>query len=100
MQKLSVLVAVALLAPLALGVPQLFNGPELVNDAGAPIDVGYYGSPTMYDWNVDGAQDLVLGQFDLGKIRLYLNQGPDTAPEFNGYTFFQAGGTDITLPSG
>jgi hypothetical protein len=99
MKKSFVLVAVALFAPLALGAP-LFDGPELVQDAGAPIDVGYYGSPTMTDWNTDGAKDLVLGQFDLGKIRLYLNVGPDTAPEFSGYTFFQSGGTDITLPSG
>ena len=100
MQKLSVLVALALLAPLALGVTPLFSGPEFVNDSGAPIDVGYYGAPTVYDWNQDGAKDLVLGQFDQGMIRLYLNQGPDTAPVFNGYTFFQAGGTDITLPYG
>jgi len=100
MQKTFVLVAVTLLAPLALGVTPLFVGPELVNDAGVPIDVGYYGAPTMYDWNQDGAKDLVLGQYDYGKIRLYLNQGPDTAPDFNGYTFFQSGGGDITLPYG
>jgi hypothetical protein len=100
MQKLFVLVAVALLAPLALGVTPCFTGPELINDGGVPIDVGYYGAPTMYDWNHDGAKDLVLGQFDSGKVRLYLNQGPDTAPAFNGYTFFQSGGVDITLPYG
>ena len=100
MQKLLVLVAAALLAPLALGVTPLFIGPELVNDAGVPINVGNYGAPTMYDWNSDGAKDLILGQFSQGKIRLYLNLGPDTAPDFNGYTFLQSGGVDITLPSG
>jgi hypothetical protein len=100
MQKLLVLAAAALLAPLALGVTPLFVGPELVNDNGTPIDVGYYGSPSMYDWNRDGAKDLVLGQYDQGKIRLYQNLGPDTAPDFNGFTYFQSGGTDITLPYG
>jgi len=100
MQKTSVLIAVALLAPLALGATPFFVGPELVKDNGTPIDVGYYGAPTMADWNIDGAKDLVLGQFDSGKIRLYLNQGSDTAPAFNGYTFFQSGGVDITLPYG
>ena len=100
MQKLFVFVAVALFAPLALGLTPRFTGPELLNDNGTPIDVGYYGAPTMYDWNQDGAKDLILGQFDQGKIRLYLNQGPDTAPAFNGYTFFQSGGVDITLPYG
>ncbi len=100
MQKLSLLVLAALLAPLALGVTPSFMGPKLINDAGVPIDVGYYGAPTMYDWNHDGAKDLILGQYDFGKIRLYLNVGPDTAPEFNGYTFFQAGDSDITRPYG
>jgi hypothetical protein len=99
-RKLSVLVAVVFLAPLALGMTPLFIGPEQVTDGGVPIDVGYYGAPEMYDWNLDGAKDLILGQFSEGKIRLYSNQGLDTAPDFNGYTFFQSGGTDITLPYG
>jgi hypothetical protein len=100
MKTLFVLVAVALLAPLALGAAPLFVGPELVQDAGVPIDVGYYGAPTMYDWNEDGAKDLILGQYDSGKIRLYLNQGLDTVPSFNGFTFFQSGGQGISLPYG
>jgi len=100
MKKMPALAAVALLAPLALGVTPLFDGPMQIMDAGVPIDVGYYGAPTMCDWNLDGAKDLVLGQFDYGKIRLYLNIGTDTAPEFNGYTYFQSGGGDITLPYG
>lgn len=100
MQKTIVLVAVALLAPLALGVTPQFKGPEQITDSGVPIDVGYYGAPAMVDWNTDGAKDLILGQFNQGKIRLYLNQGADELPEFNGYTFFQSGGVDITLPYG
>jgi hypothetical protein len=100
MQKLSVLVAVTFLSPLALGVTPLFIGPEQVTDGGVPIDVGYYGAPAMYDWNLDGAKDLILGQFTEGKIRLYENKGTDQAPEFDGYTFFQSGGNDITLPYG
>jgi hypothetical protein len=100
MEKLFALVAVALFAPLALGVTPVFSGPEYVKDNGVPIDVGYYGAPTVTDWNKDGAKDLVLGQFDQGKIRLYLNQGPDTAPDFNGYAYFKSGGVDITLPYG
>ena len=100
MRKLSVLVTVAFLAPLALGVTLRFTAPEQVEDAGVPIDVGNYASPAMYDWNLDGAKDLILGQFSQGKIRLYLNTGPDSAPEFDGYTFFKSGGNDITLPYG
>ena len=100
MQKTFVLVAVVLLALPALGVTPRFAGPEMIEDNGTPIDVGYYGAPTVYDWNHDGAKDLILGQYDYGKIRLYLNIGPDTAPDFNGYTFFEAGDSEITLPYG
>ncbi len=100
MQKMFVLVAAALLAPLALGVTPRFTGPELINDNGTPIDVGYYGAPVMFDWNHDGNKDLVCGQFDQGKIRFYPNLGPDSAPEFNGYSFLVADGGEIVLPSG
>jgi hypothetical protein len=99
MQKLFVIVAGLAAAGAFAAVPR-FAAPEYVMDAGVPIDVGYYGAPTMADWNQDGAKDLILGQFELGKIRLYLNQGPDTAPVFNGYTFFQVAGLDISLPYG
>jgi len=100
MQKLFVSVAVAILAPLALGATPQFVGPMPIVDGSSQIDVGTYGAPSMADWNEDGARDLVVGQFDYGKIRLYLNRGQDVAPVFDGYTFFQSGGTDIALPYG
>ncbi len=100
MQKLFISVAVALLAPLALGATPQFVGPMPVLDGSSVIDVGYYGAPSMADWDGDGARDLVVGQFDNGKIRLYLNQGQDQVPVFDGYTFYQSGGNDITLPYG
>ena len=100
MQKVFVISAACLLAPAAPGITPLFSGPEMINDAGVAIDVGYYGAPVMFDWNLDGAKDLICGQFDQGKIRRYANQGSDTAPYFSGYTFYQSGGTDITLPYG
>jgi hypothetical protein len=100
MQKLFALVAVAILASLALGVTPRFTGPAMVNDNGTPIDVGYYGAPVMFDWNLDGAKDIICGQFEQGKIRFYPNLGPDTAPEFNGYSYLKAGVGEITLPYG
>lgn len=100
MQKLFVLAAVALVAPVALGATPQFAGPLPVMDGSSQIDVGNYGAPSMADWNEDGARDLVVGQFDYGKIRLYLNQGQDRMPRFDGYAFYQSGGTDITLPYG
>ena len=100
MRKLLVIAAVCLIAAAAPAITPRFAGPEMINDAGVPIDVGYYGAPVMFDWNNDGAKDLVCGQFELGKIRFYPNIGPDTAPDFNGFIYLKAGVAEITLPSG
>ncbi|MBN2464299.1 hypothetical protein JXD38_01565 [candidate division WOR-3 bacterium] len=100
MQKLPMLVVVTFLASLAPGVATRFTGPEMIEDNGSPIDVGYYGAPVMFDWNQDGAKDLVCGQFTSGMIRFYPNLGPDTAPVFNGFSYLEADGAQITLPSG
>jgi hypothetical protein len=97
--KATVFALCALIAG-AWGLDFTFVGPDSVRDAGVPIDVGYYGAPVMSDWDGDGAKDMVLGQFTSGYIRLYHNIGPDTAPEFNGFEYFYASGSQITLPSG
>ncbi|MFO7650157.1 MAG: hypothetical protein R6X13_02290 [bacterium] len=88
------------LAGAAWGLDFTFSGPDSVRDAGVPIDVGYYGAPVMFDWDLDGAKDMVVGQFTSGYIRFYHNIGPDSAPEFNGFEYLQASGSQITLPSG
>ena len=56
--------------------------------------------PSAVDWNGDGKKDLLVGEFEEGKIRLYLNQGTDNAPVFKSFTYLQAGGEHISLPSG
>jgi hypothetical protein len=68
---------------------------------GKPIDaeIGHL-VPCVLDWNGDGNKDLIVGQFSGGKIRLYLNQGTDSAPVFKEFTFLQAGGAEISLPAG
>ena len=88
------------LAGAAWGLDFTFSGPDSVRDAGVPIDVGYYGAPVMFDWDGDGAKDMIVGQFSSGWIRFYHNIGPDSAPEFNGFEYFYASGSQITLPSG
>ena len=97
--KTTVLV-LCVLAASAWGLDFTFSGPDSVCDAGVPIDVGYYGAPVMFDWDLDGAKDMVVGQFTSGYIRFYHNIGPDSAPEFNGFEYMQASGSQITLPSG
>lgn len=70
-----------------------------VLDGKAPIDVSIgHATPCVVDWDRDGKPDLLVGQFDGGKLRIYLNQGTKEASQFNGFSFLQAGGKDATVP--
>jgi len=99
MKKLLAL-GVTLAAGFAFAQVPLFADGVLVQDNGSNIDVGYYGAPQMFDWDLDGKKDLVLGQFSSGYIRFYQNVGEDSAPAFSGFEYMSASGVQITLPSG
>lgn len=75
--------------------PDLQKGVYIQNGA-VPLEVSYCSVPTAVDWNNDGAKDLVIGQFSYGYIWLYLNQGTDMNPIFNGGSLIQSGGAPIT----
>lgn len=98
--KLSVLLA--LLAVVTLAQTPVFDAPVAIEANGAPINVGTGGnaSPFLVDWNGDGRQDLLLGQYDGGKVRFYENVGADSAPEFGDFVYLQADGSDISLTYG
>ena len=72
-----------------------------IEAAGKPIDIeiGHL-VPRACDWNNDGKKDLLVGQFREGAIRLYLNQGTDTAPVFEDFAVLKAGGKPIKLDAG
>lgn len=86
--------------PAPTGDARLGKGVKL-EAAGEPIDVevGHL-VPRACDWNNDGKKDLIVGQFRDGAIRLYLNQGTDTAPVFGEFSLLQAGGKPIRLDAG
>ncbi len=71
-----------------------------INDGVTPIDVGLYSAPIAYDWNGDSKKDLIVGQFDQGRIRYYENAGEDNNPAFSGFSFLQANSATINLPYG
>jgi hypothetical protein len=77
-----------------------FETGQFVYDGALVIDVGYYGSPFMYDWNGDGKKDLITGQFTSGNIRYYENIGEHNDPVFSGFSYLQASSSIITLPYG
>jgi len=63
------------------------------------VEIGHL-VPCVMDWNDDGRKDLIAGQFSGGTIRLYLNEGTDSAPVLEELGFLQAGGKEIHLPAG
>ncbi len=80
----------------------VFDPPVYIQANGVNINVGYGGnaSPFVIDWDGDGNQDLLLGQFDLGKVRFYTNTGTNYNPTFGSFVYLQAGGVDISVSYG
>jgi hypothetical protein len=75
-------------------------GPEEIIQAnGTPITVSGYSVPSFVDWNNDGLNDLVVGEGGggfTGKVRIYLNVGTDSDPQFVNYSYAKSGNSDLT----
>ncbi len=84
---------------LSAGAPDLEPSVHIYNGS-SPISVAYMSSPAVVDWNNDGLKDLLVSEFSYGKIWLFINQGTDINPVFNGGTYIKSGGIDITTSYG
>ncbi|MBS1713837.1 MAG: FG-GAP repeat protein [Armatimonadetes bacterium] len=61
---------------------------------GTPIDTEHgHAAPCLADLDRDGKPDLLVGQFEGGKLKVYRNTGTAAAPVFGKPQWFQAGGT-------
>jgi hypothetical protein len=60
------------------------------------IDVGDRATPTVVDWNNDGKKDVVVGD-KVGKVRVFINEGSDVAPDFRTSQFLQNNGADLVV---
>lgn len=65
--------------------------PTKVNAAGKPLDVERDGhsAPFVGDFDGDGVQDLLVGQYHEGRLRIYRNEGSDTSPLYGEPKMFE-----------
>ncbi|RJQ48965.1 MAG: hypothetical protein C4538_02940 [Nitrospiraceae bacterium] len=65
-----------------------------VQDGSSDLDVTYFSTPYVYDWDNDGIRDLLVGQNyqtnDWGYVSFYKNYGTNASPSFNGFSYVQA----------
>ena len=80
-------------------IPELEAG-VYIYDGDLPLGVDRHSAPAVADWNNDGRKDLLVGQFGRGYIWLYLNQGTDEEPVFNGGSRIESNGSPITTSYG
>ncbi len=78
-----------------------FEAPYRLKAAGEPIKTGEvgYACPTLADVDGDGKQDLVVGQFEDGKMKFYRNVGTDSAsPKFAAGQWIKTGDEAAVVP--
>ncbi len=75
--------------------------PVRIEAAGKPIDTEIgHASPCVCDFDGNGTQDLLVGQFGGGALWVYLNEGTNTEPSLAAGIKFKEGGDDGRVPSG
>jgi hypothetical protein len=92
------LAAVLLLLLSGPASASLVLGPEeLVQASGFNIIVSV---PSFVYWDGDNLKDLVVGEggATAGKVRVYLNVGSESDPQFAGYFYAQSGASDLIVP--
>ncbi len=76
--------------------------PVLLEADGKPIDAEQIGhaAPFFGDFDDDGINDLLVGQFAGGIVRIYKNLGTNQAPKLAAGVTFQDGRPEGVVPTG
>ena len=78
-----------------------FAPPVRLEAAGKPIDTEIgHAAPLVVDFDGDGKNDLLVGQFGDGILWIYKNIGTNAQPRYAAGVKFQAGGKDGCVPAG
>src|SRR5262245_31351668 len=94
--------ALVLAPPLTAAERSELAPPFKVLVAGQPLDVGGvgYAAPFVGDFDGDGINDLLVGQFADGKLRIYRNVRTNARPKFEAFTWFLDGKPEGRVPTG
>lgn len=76
------------------------EAPVAVTAGGKLIDVDGYAAPFVGDFDGDGKNDLLVGQYVYGKLRIYRNVGTNAEPKFDGFDWFSVGGSSVCVTAG
>ena len=84
-----------------LGAGELLPPTQVCVD-GRPLDVQRTGhsAPFVGDFDGDGIDDLLVGEFYEGRLRIFRNMGSNQKPRFKQHLWFQAGGRLGKVPTG
>jgi hypothetical protein len=75
--------------------------PVRLEAAGKAIDTEIgHAAPFVADFDGDGVQDLLVGQFGQGIMRIYRNKGSNARPKLEAGVTFKAGGKEGRVPTG
>jgi hypothetical protein len=77
-----------------------FAKPVLVEAGGTAVRVESpgYACPSWADWDGDGRKDLLVGQFNKGKITVFKNEGGDGTPKFGKGEMLKTGEKPAEVP--
>jgi hypothetical protein len=75
-----------------------FVGCRMLTDEEGPIDLGWYGSPFLFDWDNDGLVDLLVGSSH-NAIVWWKNAGKKDAPQLSYRGLVPADGKPLAVPA-
>jgi hypothetical protein len=91
--------AAAAPGPASLG--NALEAPVRIEANGKPIDTDTgHAAPCVADFDGDGVQDLLVGQFGGGALWVFHNTGTNAQPKLAAGVKFQAGSKDGVVPCG
>ncbi len=101
MWRMALLVVLGLVAAAGAAVSDELMPPVRLEAAGKVIDTDIgHAAPFVYDFDGDGVQDLLVGQFGGGLLWIYRNEGTNAEPKLTAGVKFKDGGKDGTVPHG